>query len=72
MGVEHGESGLRTWFALKQICSTEIFPKALPGMQGMVYLNVILSLLLGNGLPSKDQVAKLGPVICVGSSWGFG
>ena len=33
-------------------------PKALPGMQGMVCPNVFL--LLGNGLPSKDQVAKQG------------
>ena len=68
MGVEHGENGLRTWFPLKRICSTAIFPKALPGMQGMVCLIVILSLLLGNGLSSKDQVAKLGPIICVGLS----
>ena len=60
------------WFPLQQICSEAIFPKALPSMQGMVCLNIILSLLLKNGLRSKDQVAKLGPAICVGSGWGFG
>ena len=47
-------------------------PWALPGMQRMVYLDVILSLLLENGLPSNDQVTKLGLVVCVGSDWGFG
>ena len=35
-------------------------------------LDVILSLLFGNGLPSKDQVTKLGLAVCVGSNWGFG
>ena len=30
-------------------------------------LDVILSLLFGNGLPSNDQVTKLGPEVCVGS-----
>ena len=72
MRVERGESGLRTWFPFKQICSVAMFSKALPGMQGMVCLNVILSLLLKNGLLSKDQVAKLGPAVCVGSGWDFG
>ena len=28
--------------------------------------------IYGNGLPSKDQVTKLGPAICAGSNWGFG
>ena len=49
-----------------------ILPKALPRMQGMVCLNVILSLLLENGLLSKDQVAKLELIVCVGLGWGFG
>ena len=40
--------------------------------KGWCVLNVILSLLLGNGLLSKDQVAKLGLAICVGSGCGFG
>ena len=44
---------------------------ALLGMLGMVGLDIILSLVFGNDLPSKDQVAKLGPVVCVGSDWGF-
>ena len=35
-------------------------------------LDIILSLLIWNGLPSKDQVTKLRPVVCVGSDWGFG
>ena len=30
-------------------------------------LDVILSLLFGNGLPSNDQVTKLGLEVCVGS-----
>ena len=54
------------------MCSAVILPKALSGMQGMECLNVILSLLLGNSLSSKDQVAKLGPVVCVVLDWGFG
>ena len=49
-----------------------ILPKALSGIQRMVCLNVIPYLLLGNSLPSKDQVAKLGPVVRVGLDWGFG
>ena len=72
MGVERGESGLGTWFPLQQTCPAAVFPKALPGMRRMVCLDVILFLLFGNGLPSKDQVTKLGPAICVGSNWGFG
>ena len=47
-------------------------PWALPGMLWMVCSEVILSLLFANGLPSKGQVTKLGPAICVGSGWGFG
>ena len=37
----------------------------------MVCLDIILSLVFGNDLPGKDQVAKLGPAVCVGSDWGF-
>ena len=42
-------------------------PWVLPGMLWMVCSNVILSLLFGNGLPSKGQVMKLGPAFCAGS-----
>ena len=38
----------------------------------MVCLDIIISLLFGNGLLSKDQMTKLGPAVCVGSNWGFG
>ena len=72
MGVECDESGFGIWFPLSQICLAAMFPKALPVMQGMVRLNVILSSLLKKGLSSKDQVGKLGPAVCVGSGWAFG
>ena len=71
MGVRCGESGLGTWFQLQQACPVTVFPWALPGMLWMVCLDVILSLLFGNGLLSKDQVTKLRPAVCVGSDWGF-
>ena len=72
MGVECGESGLKTWFPLQLACPATVFPWALPGMQRMVCLDVILSLLFGNGLPSKDQVTRLRPAVYVGSDLGFG
>ena len=40
---------------------------ALPRTLQMVYLDVILSLVFGNDLSSKNQVAKLGPTVGVGS-----
>ena len=40
---------------------------ALLGMLGMVGLDIILSLVFGNDLPSKGQVAKFGLAVCVGS-----
>ena len=69
---ECGESGLETWFPFQQACSVVVFPWALPDMRRMECLDIILSLLFGNGLPSKDQVTKLGPAVYVGSGWGFG
>ena len=45
---------------------------ALPSTLWMVYLDIILSLVFGNDLPSKDQVAKLEPAVGVGSDWSFG
>ena len=33
----------------------------------MMYLDVILPLLFEDGLPSNDQVTKLGPAVCMGS-----
>ena len=44
----------------------------LPSTLWMVYLDIILSLVFENDLLSKDQVAKLGPVVGVGSDWSFG
>ena len=38
----------------------------------MVYLDIILSLVFRNDLPSKDQVAKLGLAVGVGLNWSFG
>ena len=34
-------------------------------------LDIILSLVLGNDLPSKGQVAKFGLAVCMGLGWGF-
>ena len=45
---------------------------ALPSTLWMVRLDIILSLVFGNDLPGKDQVAKLGPAVGVGSDWSFG
>ena len=70
--MECGESGLGTWFPLQQACLATVFPWVLLGMRRMVCLDVILSLLFGNGLPTKDQMTKLGPAVSVGSNWGFG
>ena len=70
--MECCESGFGTWFPLQQACSASMSPRALPGMQRMVYLDVTFPLLFGNGLPNNDQVTKLGPTICVGSDWGSG
>ena len=45
---------------------------ALPSTLWMVYLDIILSLVFRNDLPSKDQVAKLGLAVGVGLNWSFG
>ena len=48
------------WFPLQQICSEAIFPKALPSMQGMVCLYIILSLVFGNDCQARIRWQNLG------------
>ena len=45
---------------------------ALSGTVWMVGLDIIIYLVFGNNLPSKGQVAKFGPAVCVGLGWDFG